>query len=53
MLFEYSSDALAELLEKTRVKCDLTILDRTIIENTRENTYRTQFVIKPIEKQQM
>ena len=50
MIFKYSSDTLAELLKKTRAKCDLTRIDITSMENRRENTYRTQFVIKPPKK---
>ena len=38
LIVDYSSDAPAELLEKTCAKCDLTRLDITIIENTPENS---------------
>ena len=41
-VFEYSNNALAELLEKTRAKCNITTIDITNIQNTRENTCRTQ-----------
>ena len=45
-LFHYSSDALADLREKTRAKCDLTRIDITSMKSRQENMYKTQFVIK-------
>ena len=49
-IFDYSSDALAELLEKTRAKCNLTTIYITSIQNTRENTCRTQLGQQPGQK---
>ena len=40
----FSSDALADLLRKTDAKCDLKTINITSLENTQENTCRTQFV---------
>ena len=52
MIFDYSSDALAEVLVKTCAKCDLTGIDIPSIENRQENKCRTQFVTKPSPKAQ-
>ena len=42
MNFEYSSGTPAEMLEKTRAKCNHTTIYIASIENTRENTCKTR-----------